>query len=135
MQELAKITPGLEFISDNGVGGSIKIRGVGVDFFGGAADQTVAAFVDDFAQGKVGTVLSSLYDIERIEVLRGPQGTLYGKNAPSGAINIWTREPSSEGLGGRIKARVSSWSTYNVEGGLNVTAGRPTGHAGGGPVV
>ncbi|MDZ7783859.1 MAG: TonB-dependent receptor plug domain-containing protein [Halioglobus sp.] len=60
--------------------------------------QSVAVFIDDIAQGSVGAAFATLVDIERIELLRGPQGTLYGQNAPGGAYNISTRRPEHRGF-------------------------------------
>jgi iron complex outermembrane receptor protein len=89
---LATITPGLTY--NNLVGYSlIYIRGVGSDAFEPTADQSVATYLDGvylpFAHG----LAQEFVKLERIEVLKGPQGTLFGRNATGGAINIVTRQP------------------------------------------
>ena len=122
--ETAQLTPGVNFFP--GVqAAAIRLRGVGPAFFALTAPQGVAVFVDDFAQGSVGAVFSTLVDIERIELLRGPQGTLYGQNAPSGAYNISTRAPNASELEGYIEGSYSlnnssSLDVVDIRGAVNL---------------
>ena len=122
--ETAQLTPGVNFFP--GVqAAAIRLRGVGPAFFALTSPQSVAVFVDDFAQGSVGAVFSTLVDIERIELLRGPQGTLYGQNAPGGAYNITTRAPNATTLEGYIEGSYgqqnsSSLDTVDVRGAVNL---------------
>jgi iron complex outermembrane recepter protein len=109
-RELSKLAPGVEFQGTDAVSGSIKMRGVGKEPFSGGMDDSVVVFVDGVAQTSVAAAFGSLSDIERIEVLRGPQGTLYGKNAPAGAINVTTKPVNLRDLEGGFQ---SSWHYYD----------------------
>lgn len=114
--DLAKYTPNLELKTRAGAasqGLAIKIRGIGVsdvDYL--AADPSVTMYIDGVFQARAFGPQFELFDIERIEVLRGPQGTLYGKNSLGGAVNIITRKPSGEDSGA-IDMTVGSYGRFN----------------------
>lgn len=82
---------------------SFSIRGIGTSVYGTGVEQGVALLVDEVAAVQPGQTLGSLVDIERIEILRGPQSTLFGKNASAGVISITTKAPS-ENFGGSLEA-------------------------------
>jgi iron complex outermembrane receptor protein len=96
--DLARITPGLTFTFTYGYT-LIYLRGVGTDAFLPSADPSVATYIDGInipsSQGKNDT----LGPVERVEVLKGPQGTLFGRNSTGGAINIVTANPPEEFVG------------------------------------
>jgi iron complex outermembrane recepter protein len=75
-------------------GGRIRIRGVGTDAFDVAAEPSVSFAVDGVVLGRTGQAFLDLVDVERVEVLRGPQGTLYGKNVSAGLVNVVTKAPA-----------------------------------------
>ena len=74
----------------------IFIRGVGLDSLSPGSDPRVAIYTDQVYNARAQTGLSSFFDVDRIEILEGPQGTLYGRNATAGAINIISRDPGKE---------------------------------------
>lgn len=92
-QNIAQRTPGLVFdtVANFAI---IYIRGVGTDAFLPSADTSVATYVDGIYFPSSYSLAQSLGAIERIEILKGPQGTLFGRNATGGAINVVTKEPS-----------------------------------------
>jgi len=75
---------------------SLFLRGVGTSTFSVAGEPSVSTVVDGVVYSRAGEAFSDLVDIERIEVLRGPQGTLFGKNASAGVVNIVTKRPGDE---------------------------------------
>lgn len=91
--ELQKVTPGL-FYGNNGGFAQPYIRGVGTSITVPGAESSVATFIDDVYQSQPFFTIQSLNAIERVEVLKGPQGVLYGRNATGGAIRIQTKNPS-----------------------------------------
>jgi len=72
------------------------IRGVGVNEFAGNIDQPVAAHVDEIYLSKAAQLQMGMFDMERVEVLKGPQGTLFGRNTTGGSVNFYTRKPTRD---------------------------------------
>lgn len=75
---------------------SIKIRGIGSYAQNAGIDSSVGVYLDDVYVPRIGAMLGNLVDIRSIEILRGPQGTLYGRNTPVGTLNLRTREPTQD---------------------------------------
>ncbi|MGB2264893.1 MAG: TonB-dependent receptor plug domain-containing protein, partial [Glaciecola sp.] len=71
----------------------VTLRGIGAENINPGGDPGVAVHVDGAYQQYTGYIAQDLFDVERVEVLRGPQGTLYGRNATGGSINIITKKP------------------------------------------
>ena len=88
-------TPGLSF-SRAGGEAQVYIRGIGTDAFGVTIDPSVAIHSDGIYLGRPQMGLAQFLDVDRVEILKGPQGTLYGRNATGGAINIVSRMPTDE---------------------------------------
>jgi iron complex outermembrane receptor protein len=106
--ETAQLTPGVS-LNSGLQAAAIRLRGVGPGYFALGQPQSVTVFVDQVAQSQIGSVFTTMVDIERLELLRGPQGTLYGQNAPGGAYNITTRAPNFDGYNGYIEGSYSQW--------------------------
>lgn len=94
---------------------AITVRGIGTISFSVAAEPSVSTVVDGVVLGRSGQAFTDLYDLERIEVLRGPQGTLFGKNASAGVVNITTKRPSGE-TEGMIEATLFQGNEYKIKG-------------------
>jgi iron complex outermembrane receptor protein len=101
----------------------MTIRGIGTAQADPALEPSVGLFVDGVFMGRSGLGTSDLTDIERIEVLQGPQGTLYGKNANAGAISVITKRPNMEEFEGYVEASVGDYSM----GKLTATGSGPLG--------
>jgi iron complex outermembrane receptor protein len=100
--DLAKTAASLEFGNPQagGAGGSASIRGVGTAVFTASAESSVGVVVDGVPQGATASPL--MLDLARVEVLRGPQGTLFGKNASAGVLNMSTQTPIIGDSGGNV---------------------------------
>ena len=95
-EDLDKLVPGLLFSPYSDAQPEIAIRGIGTKEDGPAAnDSTVVSIDDVYIAARIAQVMD-IYDLERIEVLRGPQGTLYGRNSIAGSINLVTEKPSDQ---------------------------------------
>ena len=107
----------LDFPS-NAINAAIYMRGVGTT--GPSAVQSVSTMVDGVYQIRQGLAFTELMDIERIEVLRGPQGTLFGKNSTSGAIRIFTADPDTSEFSGKVQGVAGNLDTKELRGIVNI---------------
>jgi len=108
VQKIQQLTPTLQVYSSNPRNTSVNIRGLGVPFglTSDGFEQGVGIYVDDVYNARVASAVFDFLDVAQVEILRGPQGTLYGKNTTAGAINITTNQP-----------------TFTFEGSAEVTVG------------
>ncbi len=115
-----KRTPNVSFQDDGQTGNrgvSIGIRGVSdIKSLDNSVINSIGIYLDEFSVASVsgGTINPQLQDVERIEVLRGPQGTYFGRNAIGGALNITTKKPVGE-LGGEVQAGASFYENGGAE--------------------
>ena len=125
VDELSHSTPGLVFDSTTSISGSpssasVFIRGVGQTDFTLVTEPGVGIYVDDiYLTHSIGNVVEAL-DIERVEVLKGPQGTLFGRNTIGGAIRVVTRKPQGERFAGDAEIIVGEYNRIDLKGHINV---------------
>ncbi|MEX0733247.1 MAG: TonB-dependent receptor [Steroidobacteraceae bacterium] len=118
--DLAEQTPGL--LAKYGPNGlatvGFYVRGVGINDFTGTVDPSVGVYVDEVFQPTPDMLNFAVHDIARVEVLRGPQGTLYGRNSTGGAINFITARPTEE-FEGFARAGYGSYDTFTAAGAVS----------------
>ena len=111
---LALSVPNVNFGQTTG-NARIAIRGIGFDNLSLGNEGRVAFHVDDLYVSRPAAALANFYDLERVEVLRGPQGFLYGRNATAGAINIITRQPGDE-FNGHLSLTGGNYGLIKTQG-------------------
>ena len=119
IRELNQVAPSLLVSSTgNEANGSARIRGIGTVGDNPGLESSVAVFVDGVYRSRSGNALSELGPIDRIEILRGPQGTLGGRNSSAGMLNIFTAPPSFA-FEGHASASFGNFNALRFEGGVN----------------
>ncbi len=120
IRELNQVAPSLLVSSTgNEANGSARIRGIGTVGDNPGLESSVAVFVDGVYRSRSGSALSELGPLDRIEILRGPQGTLGGRNASAGLISIYTAQPEFD-FGAHGAFTYGNYDAIRVEGGVNV---------------
>jgi iron complex outermembrane receptor protein len=120
--DLDSFVPGLEVSDDSPTQPRFEIRGISTGDFGIGTDSAVGVYIDGVYSSRSGGALLALVDVERIEVLKGPQGTLFGRNSAAGAISIISKKPGDE-FEGRARARFGNDGRVYFDGLLNGSTG------------
>ncbi len=120
VKDLVSFTPGVTGNSKDSFIDVISIRGIRTNDFGNGGDPSAGFFKDNLYQGRNGAVVTSLFDMDRSEILRGPQGFLFGRNAIGGAFSTFTRKPGIDGRDGYVELDVAERGHFVVEGGMNI---------------
>jgi iron complex outermembrane receptor protein len=123
INDLNRIAPSLEIQAAPGqnTGGGGAIRGIGTQTFSAGAVASVGVVVDQVSQGNAN--ISNLFDVARVEVLKGPQGTLFGLTTSAGVINITTNRPEFDKISGRVRTELSNAGTAGSGSGNQVVQG------------
>lgn len=116
-QDMVQYTPNVKFNSNNS-NPVLSIRGFGTPPLARNIEPSVGVVINDVYYGRATFTNDGAFDMERVEVLRGPQGTLFGKNTVSGVLNFTTRAPDTE-LHGYVNVAAGSLDERRIEGGLS----------------
>ncbi len=117
--DLGKLTQGLQ-VNMVGSTSQIYVRGVGDASSNPLANPGVSFNVDGVYVGRPEGVGVNFYDIARLEVLKGPQGTLYGRNSSGGAINLITNSPTFDGIHGALNGEVGNYADFRTDAAINI---------------
>ncbi len=115
--------PNVTFTKTNFTGASFTIRGIGDLCVGTTCDSATAIHLNDAPLAGTRLFEGEFYDLAQIEVLRGPQGTLYGRNATSGVINFRTARPSLAGMAANVELEYGNYNSVKAKGMINVPIG------------
>ena len=121
VSEITQVSPSFSTSNAQIASGSVvlRIRGVGTTSNNIGFESAVGIFIDGAYQSRPGVALSEFVDIERVEVLRGPQGTLFGRNTSAGALNITTNRPDVDEFGGFANATYGNFDLVSLQGAIN----------------
>lgn len=114
IEQVAVLVPSVTF-TQNGTFGQLSIRGIGTNAVNAGADPSSAMYLDGIYLGRPAMVFADFLDLDRIEVLRGPQGTLYGRNAVGGAVNLISKTPTND-LEASAQATAGNLGELRTEG-------------------
>ena len=122
IQNLTSVAPSFSTSQAQTSSGTVvlRIRGVGTTSNNIGFESAVGVFIDGAYQSRPGVALGEFVDVERVEVLRGPQGTLFGRNTSAGALNVTNVRPDLNEAGGFINATYGNFNHQNLQGAVNI---------------
>jgi outer membrane receptor protein involved in Fe transport len=113
-------TPGVYYSKTNFTSSNFQIRGIGTQVISGDAESGIAFNIDDVFYENAPVDSGQFYDVERIEVLRGPQSTLYGRGATGGAVNVFSAKPKLDAFSASFDASYGTYNTSEIKGMVNM---------------
>ncbi|HSM95649.1 MAG TPA: TonB-dependent receptor [Rhizomicrobium sp.] len=119
-KDLVFSTPNVSYTKGNFTGSDFQIRGIGITAVGYDAESGVAVHEDDVFLSNPPLAEASFYDLDRIEVLRGPQSTLYGRGATGGTVNVITAKPNLDEFHTDLEASYGNYNYQEVKGMVNI---------------
>ncbi len=114
--------PNVSYTKTNFTGSNLQIRGIGVSSVAASGDSGVETHFNSMPIKNPRLFETEYFDVQRVEVLRGPQGTLYGRNATGGAVNIIARRPEKE-FAGNVELEAGNYGAVKVKGMVNIPLG------------
>ncbi len=132
IEDVAQLVPSLTVNTNiNPFAAGVRIRGFGTQQNDPSLEASVAFILDGVYMGRSGMGMSDLTDVERIEVLQGPQGTLYGKNSNAGVVSVITKDPNTEENEGFVEGTLGDYDNQRYV----ASSQRPTQRHAGLPAV
>ncbi|WP_435418050.1 TonB-dependent receptor [Parerythrobacter aurantius] len=125
--DLQLTLPNVTFTKGNFTGSSFTIRGIGDLCVGFSCDSATAIHVNSAPLFGTRLFETEYFDLERVEVLRGPQGTLFGRNATSGVVNVVTAKPDLSGFGAKAEFQYGNYNSITAKGMVNLPIGESIG--------
>ena len=122
-EDLSRVVPALVATASGGPNTSFFLRGVGNTTVNSYSDPAIAFNYDGVYIGRPNATQGFFYDLQRVEVLKGPQGTLYGRNATGGAINVLPKRPALGQTGGEVQASYGNYDAFQGQAALNLALG------------
>ena len=113
-------TPSVSYTKANFTGTNFQIRGIGTQVISGDAESGIAFNIDDVYYANAPVDSGQFYDIESVQILRGPQSTLYGRGATGGAVNIFSAKPKLDAFAASFDASYGTYDTSELKGMVNV---------------
>ncbi|MCR8922816.1 TonB-dependent receptor [Dasania sp. GY-MA-18] len=115
LDDIAGRVPGFQMNAYNAAEPELFMRGIGSDIESAGAAAAIGIYIDGVYISRGTGATGDLFDLERVEVLRGPQGTLYGKNVVGGAVNFITKKPSLEGSEGSVEVTLGDYDLFETK--------------------
>lgn len=122
-EDLSRVVPSLLITASGGPATSFFLRGVGNFSLNSYSDPAISFNYDGVYIGRPNSTQGFFYDLQRVEVLKGPQGTLYGRNATGGAINVIPKRPVVGEFGAEVQATYGNYDTIQTRGVINLPIG------------
>ncbi|HRX39829.1 MAG: TonB-dependent receptor [Parvularculaceae bacterium] len=122
---IAALSPSTQFVTSNNpvTSSSIVIRGIGTIGITRTFEGAVGVFIDGAYRSRAGAAIQNFLDIDSLEILRGPQGTLFGKNTAAGAVLINSTKPDPHAVGGFYEAGYGNYNALDLKAGVNLPVG------------
>jgi outer membrane receptor protein involved in Fe transport len=122
VENIQTLSPSVTFRQTNFAAstGNIQIRGIGTTGNSRSFEGAVGVFIDGVYRSRSGQALANFLDIDSLQILKGPQGTLFGKNTSAGAMLLSSVKPSTSGLSGTYEATFGNYDYYLVKGAVNI---------------
>ncbi|MDJ0928643.1 MAG: TonB-dependent receptor [Gammaproteobacteria bacterium] len=119
-RDVVTLTPGFNGATADSFNDALAIRGISTNNFGVGGDGAVPVFVDGVYEGRNGGAITSFLDVARTEIVRGPQNTLFGRNAIGGAVSIITNKPDPEAVSGNFGFGIEEYEHWELDGTINL---------------